>query len=151
MNDRELETLLRQVSLAKPSFAMDAKVMGLRPQQRLWPALTLTGIGAAAAAVLLMLLLGYASFTPTGDATSVAGGTNPTPSLPHLNNSKIKILAVQPLDEARGPSALEGVRGHDVGKRQQFKVTYADEHGAIHIETVGKPHEGTIIFTVPVK
>jgi len=80
LEDRELEALLRSMPLARPSSAMDARVMGSRLRRRSPLVLTIFGSGAlaAAAALALAVTLGWFGHTHAGAGTGQVVETTTT-------------------------------------------------------------------------
>lgn len=148
IEDRELEALLRSMPLARPSIAMDARVMGSRPKKRSPLVLTIFGSGAlaAAAALVLAVTLGwFGQSAPVVDQPNVdqADNTNLLP-VKMVDDLKVIDSNVAP-GNTTNPNPVQEIRA-----KNTRTYTWVDKLNGIHVENETKPHNETITITTQV-
>jgi hypothetical protein len=141
LDDRQLESLLRQLPLVKPSTSLDARVMA-RPTLKIW---SYVGVGsalaAAAAALIIVVLVHWTAGDGGVTAVAEAHELQPINVVPVVNVIEDKIVNV---GDDQPPL-------HQITQEKFEKTTWVDKTNGIHIETTGAPHREIILIQADVK
>jgi hypothetical protein len=139
LDDRQLESLLRQLPLEKPSTSMDARVMA-RPTLKIW---SYVGVGSAlaAAAALLIVVLAHWPADEVNNKPMAAVHLEQVSVVPVVNVIEDKIVNV---GDNQPPM-------HRITEETFQKTTWVDKTNGIHIETTGAPHREIILIQADVK
>lgn len=145
IEDREFEALLRSMPLARPSIAMDARVMAAKPRRSVLPLTILSGSAlAAAAALVLAVTLGWFGGPTTTTPADPARGNNTMAADDSLAPMKIESEntvidnKVTPGDTTN-PNPVRQIRVESTDK-----VIWVGRDDSVHIEHKLKPHQEEI-------
>ncbi len=140
LDDRQLESMLRQLHLEKPSTAMDARVMA-RPTLKIWNYLAVGSALAAAAALLIVVL---------ANGTTDSGGPPPKPLAADMRVEQV-VPVVNVIEDKIIPVGDNQPPLHQITQDTFEKTTWVDKTNSIHIETTGAPHREIILIQAEVK
>jgi len=138
LDDRQLESMLRQLPLVKPSTSMDARVMA-RPTLKIW---SYVGVGSALAAAAALIIVVMAQGT-----AGAPGNVVKAPNLERIN----VVPVVNVIEDKIVNLGDNQPPMHQITQDKFEKTTWVDKINNIHIETTSAPHREIILIQADVK